>query len=83
MAYDKSKDALYMYNLLCTVIPPSKETKFPYNPWTPDKIEVTLGELELFPNGQIFMPAPVHPSSSYQGKKTGGGNTGTITVFSQ
>lgn len=72
--YETSKNDLFMYNLLCTVKPPFKEHKFPYNPWTPAKIDVTLNELTLYPDGEIFkLSAPQ--------KKGGSTSESQIIVF--
>jgi hypothetical protein len=63
--YDKSRNALYMYQILSAVKPRYEETKYPYNPWTPNKVHFTMKEIDLLPNAGVFKISP-HPRNSAQ-----------------
>ncbi len=78
MSYDASRDALNAYNLLCTVKPKFRESKYPYNPWSDAKVERTMHELELYQISQgVFStraPPPTHGGDE-------GEDTKKITIF--
>ena len=53
---------------------PNKENKYPYNPWTPSKVELTMGELELYPQDGIL-------KTTMPPKKGGSETQSKIMVF--
>ena len=62
-SFGDSRQALEKYNLLCTIKPAFKEAKYPYNPWTPEKIDTTFHQLTLYRQGKsnIFTTETKNP----------------------
>jgi hypothetical protein len=43
-----ARTRLDMYHVLTSIRPANRISKYPYNPWTHTKVEITMNELELF-----------------------------------
>jgi hypothetical protein len=72
---------LEQYTILSSIRPVYKQRKYPYNPFTSEKITFTLNELVLQKKGKSNVFISYDNNSMQQKDKKGGVEDGTVLVM--